>query len=147
MRDDKYELLASLGGIDDDDISEMNRDELNWYIEKEISKYEKRYKTKIVGLLIAGKVGLWSGDKFGGKFVSPKQGVSSSMGSCDVIELYKNKETNEYLLVGKHHDGTHQMKIYLVSESKAKRHDLNIRYSTMDAVEKGVKVLKPLKVS
>lgn len=80
-------------------------------------QYEKRYHTIVKKVVLCGKLGLWNGSPVGGKNVSETSFILDNMGNVDDIEV--NIEDNGIItILGYHHDGTHRMNIYFLTENK-----------------------------
>lgn len=142
MIKEKYETLLRIDSRREE--YDFLIDDFNGLINSEIKKYEKRYKSKVILVLVAGRLGLWNGNPFGGKLVHPSR-VLSTFSSCDTIEIVKNTVNGELTLLGYHHDGTHNMKMYLISESRAERFGIGSYSETPENIEKWAKNIKPLK--
>lgn len=78
-----------------------------------ISAYEKRYRTTVEMIALAGSVGLWNGSPIGGKFLNTDDNPLEHMGDVDDIDVYI-ADDHEVTLRGHHHDGTHRMCIYFL---------------------------------
>ena len=86
------------------------------YLNSEIEKYEKKYKTEVVEIALCGSLSFWNGTCIGGKIVTTENILNSS---CEKVRVFidDNKDLNIELV---HHDGTHIMGIYFLTENKLK---------------------------
>lgn len=83
-------------------------------------QYEKRYNTTIEHIVLCGRVGLWQGSRVGGKIVEQDTYTLDNMGNVDNIEV--NIEDNGTItIVGSHHDNSHYMNLYFLTENKLKK--------------------------
>src|SRR5690625_5049798 len=101
----------------------LYEDELSYFFEflnECINEYEKRYKTAIKHVAMAGHVGRWNGSPIGGRILSVDENPILHMGDVDKIEV-RVDDDGVITLYGYHHDGTHKMNLYLLSENKLKR--------------------------
>lgn len=117
----------------------------------EKNKYEKRYKTDVLELVLCGKVGLWNGSCVGGKLVSFDNPIS--MGDVDDIEVTMD-EDRTLVVSGHHHDGSHHMFLYFLTESSMKKAGIFNTYEyygadnfTADDYEAIFDKLNPVKLS
>lgn len=94
-------------------------DEKNYFSELltgAISAHEKRYGTDIVHIALAGRVGLWNRTPIGGLLLKADANPIDYMGQVDAISVVQ--EDNGVITInGHHHDGTHRMHVYLLSEN------------------------------
>ena len=133
------------------DIWESETDYFNNVLEFEKNKYEKRYKTEVLELVLCGKVGLWNGSCVGGKLVSFNNPIS--MGDVDDIEV-TIEEDRTIVASGHHHDGSHHMFLYFLTESAMKKAGIFNTYEyygadnfTADDYEAIFDKLNPVKLS
>lgn len=110
--------------IDTDTIefsSDAWESEINFFnnvltFEKE--KFEKRYNTEVLELVLCGKVGLWNGSCVGGKLVSFDNPISMR----DVEDVDVTIEEDRTIVIsGHHHDGSHHMLLYFLTEGTMKK--------------------------
>ena len=87
------------------------------YLQKEMERYEKRYKTSVTHFALVGTVGRWNGSPIGGKLIDYNENPIDHMGRVDEIEVVLN-EDKTFTILGHHHDGTHRMDIYFMTENK-----------------------------
>ena len=80
-------------------------------------QYEERYKTTVEKIVLCGKLGLWNGSPVGGKNISETSFILDNMGNVDNIEV-NIEDDGTITILGYHHDGTHQMNIYFLTENK-----------------------------
>lgn len=80
-----------------------------------ISAHEKRYGTDIVKIALAGRMGLWDGNPIGGRLIRYDENPLEKMGNVDTVEVSK-EDDGTITILGRHHDGTHRMHLYLLSE-------------------------------
>lgn len=81
-----------------------------------ILSHEKRYGTDIVRIALAGTVGLWNRSPIGGRLLPLDANPLEHMGSVDDISVVQD-ENGVVTIKGHHHDGTHRMQVYLLSEN------------------------------
>lgn len=111
----------------DGDSWDSEKKYFNDCIEDLKTQYEKRYHTTVEKVVLCGKLGLWNGSPVGGKNVSKTSFILDNIGDVDDIEV--NIEDNGTItIVGSHHDGTHRMNIYFLTENKLNK----IGYSSDD---------------
>ena len=119
-----YSDLFDNPDIDNDSIEwSFNawKDELYYFneiLKFEKEKFEKRYKTEVLELVLCGKLGLWNGSPVGGKLVDFKNPIS--MDNVDSIDV-ATEEDKTIVISGHHHDGSHHMCLYFLTASAMKR--------------------------
>lgn len=124
---DDYSSLTENEEIDQSTIEwsqliyDEERNYFHQYLQEVIQAYEKRYKTFVYAIAIAGRVGLWNGSPIGGRFINSDQNPLNYMGDVDAIDVKVDEEDGEIYLYGHHHDGTHIMQIYLMTENKLRK--------------------------
>lgn len=94
-------------------------DEKNYFSELlngAISAHEKRYGTDIVHIALAGKVGLWNRTPIGGRLLKADANPIDYIGQVDAISVVQ-EDDGVITINGHHHDGTHRMRVYLLSEN------------------------------
>lgn len=123
----------------------------NDILEFEKNKYEKRYKTEVLELVLCGRVGRWSGSPIGGKVVNFNNPLD--MGNVDDIDATL-EEDRTIFINGHHHDGSHHMALYFLTESAMKRAGIFGTYEyygtdgfTADDFESIYNNLNPVKLS
>lgn len=80
----------------------------------QIERYEKRFRTTVESIALSGTLGFWDGRTVAGKLLSPKDNPLTRMGEVEVkVELLDNGTIQ---ILGHHHDGTHRMKLYLLTK-------------------------------
>lgn len=84
-------------------------------INEAIERHEKRYGTDIVHIALVGKIGLWNGSPIGGVVFGISENPLEKMGNVDEVEVVRS-ENGTITILGHHHDGTHRMHVYLLSE-------------------------------
>lgn len=99
---------------------EDEKDYFKSFLDEEIKKYEKRYNTTVEYIALAGRVGLWNGSPVGGRMIYRDENPLEYMGDVDSIEISIG-EDRVITLLGHHHDGTHEMHIYFITENKVKQ--------------------------
>lgn len=87
------------------------------YLEEEMEKYEKRYKTVVTHIALIGTVGRWNGSPVGGKLIYCNENPLEHMGNVDDIEVTLNDDKT-FTVLGYHHDGCHRMDIHFMTENK-----------------------------
>lgn len=100
------------------DMWEEERGYFASFIEQEIDKKESKGEM-VEGIFLIGNVGKWDGTKFGGKYVENASEVLD-IASVDEIEVEVDDE-RVIDVKGIHHDGTHRMNIYIVTDGDIKR--------------------------
>lgn len=121
---DSYGNLASNQDIDPDSIrycSDAWDDEKAYFISfinNEIKLKERETGSTVVDVVMAGTVGLWNGTTIGGKtiYVGSLHKIFSF--DVDEIDIAVDKSSREIIWLGYHHDGTHAMKLYLITEDE-----------------------------
>ena len=119
----------------------------NDFIAHKIKAYEKQYRTNVVALAIVGRLGLWNGSPVGGKMIGKYASPFDPFRSVDALEVDVD-EDNVITILGHHHDGTHEMHIYPLTESRWKK--ISGGYSdpfdaTADDFEKIYEDMRPLR--
>ena len=127
-------------------------DEKVYFMEKiqtAIDAHEKRYGTDIVKIALAGKLGLWNGNPIGGRLFNSNENPLEKMGNVDEISV-ERAEDGTITILGHHHDGTHRMHVYLLSEKMLDKINPNWDnyYGGLEAddFEKIYETRKPLKI-
>ncbi|MDX5853611.1 hypothetical protein SIM22_05770 [Bacillus cereus group sp. BfR-BA-01363] len=92
------------------------------YLQTEIERYEKRYKTNVERIALVGHVGRWNGSFVGGRMLSCDENPLECMGNVDNIDVSVD-EDGSLFISGHHHDGSHAMQIYFLSENKLNKLD------------------------
>ena len=87
------------------------------FVRSEKEKYEKRYKTEIIGLALSGRIGLWNRSPVGGKIVDFDDIFQMNVDDIDVTV----EEGDVICINGHHHDGCHHMNLYFLTESNMKK--------------------------
>lgn len=107
-------------------------------------QYEKRYNTTVEKIVLCGKVGLWHSSPVGGKNVTETRSILDNIGEVDNIEVII-EDNGTITILGYHHDGTHKMNIYFLTENKLNKigYDLN----DYRAYEKIYNTYTPIKLS
>jgi hypothetical protein len=154
---DSYSNLYDNADIDNSTIEwsqDMWQDEKNYFFEmlqESINQYEKRYKTDIIGIALIGSVGLWNGNPSGGKIYDIKD--IENILSMDVDDIEVVSEDGTITIFGHHHDGSHCMNIYFITENKLRKAGLFSEYEQcgidsinyIEAIEKLSNTLTPVK--
>ncbi|QST02177.1 hypothetical protein IMZ31_22250 (plasmid) [Pontibacillus sp. ALD_SL1] len=129
-------------------------DEKNYfasYLNNEIERYEKRYRTEVTHIALAGRVGVWNGPFYGGRIIDAETNPLECMGDVDDTEVDIDPDSKLVTLLGHHHDGTHRMNLYFLTEHKGKKYFSNFGEDPKDAApeefERLIKEAKPLKHS
>lgn len=129
---------------------EAQREEFQMFLDEKIKKYEKQYKTLVSAIALVGQVGRWNGNFIGGRFIPLNDDPLDYMGDdIEDIEV-KIADDGEILIYGHHHDGTHIMSIYLLTERMLERIAPNyLQYGeySYTEMERIYKELKPLKIT
>lgn len=142
----KYTLINTRDHSDEYDWEDSN----NYFFDmmREIrDTYEKRYDT-IVTWLFYGTVGVWTGNHDGGTIKGYNELFSTF--SCDDMEV-GGDEHHVMEFQYHHHDGTHIMNLYPITESKMKKAGVYGTYAAGDlnqlwVIEKLKGVSAPVKV-
>lgn len=142
----KDELLFSIGDNEDNEVDEMIIEDFDYNIRRLVNAYEKRYKTKVIGIGLIGKLGRWNGTFDVGKIVRPTgSSVLGGFGSdCNSFEIYRGVDKSLYA-IGYHHDGKIVLRLYFVTESKADVLNLSIGHinpDRLDAVKSKLSTIK-----
>lgn len=119
----------------DNDTIEWSSDEwnnqldyFNTILEFEKKKYEKRYNTTILELALCGHVGTWRGNFVGGKIVNFHNPIA--MENVEDIDV-TIEEDRTIFINGHHHDGSHSMALYFLTENNMKKAGI---WKTYDSV-------------
>lgn len=117
------------------EIVDVAIDEVVQSLEKFRERFEMRHNT-IVCIVLAGLVGTWRGTFRGGKVVSSFREIFQVFSGCHFVKMFV--EDKEICIEGAHHDGTHRMKLYFITENKKRRMKLpqNIDNWTPEDFEK-----------
>lgn len=115
------------------------------FIMEAVRTYEKRYNTNVSYIALAGTVGLWNGSPVGGRVLNYDQNPIECMGKVDSIEVVVD-ENDSILLKGYHHDGVHNMHIYIVADNTVEKLETKDLWDTPEGYEWLVKNRKPLKL-
>lgn len=75
-----------------------------------------------IHIILAGSIGLWDGTRQGGKHVKLGDVLESS--NYDDLEVYLN-DNNELVFKFMHHDGSHYMNLYALSEEQLEGTGMN----------------------
>lgn len=118
-------------------------------IQEAIEAHENRYGTDIVKISLAGKLGLWDGNPVGGNLFNYNENPLEKMGDVDEVSV-ERAEDGTITILGHHHDGTHRMHVYLLSEQMLDKinPDWNSCYGGLDVddFKKIYEKRKPLKI-
>ena len=125
----------------DNDFWEDRKTEFEETINALIEKYEKRYKTTVEYIALAGKVGRWTGEYTGGKIVSDSSEILETFANCDDITV-KTDENGVIELIGYHHDGRHTMNLYFISYSRAEKMGIDTEYTNFKKIMESLKPIK-----
>ena len=118
-----YEELYNNENVDN---STIGWDYSTWEEEKQYfndciyslkKQYEKRYNTTVEEVVLCGKLGLWHSSPVGGKNILSNNLILDNIGDVDDIEV-NIEDDGTITILGYHHDGTHQMNIYFLTENK-----------------------------
>lgn len=152
-----YDYLYDNPDIENESIewsSDAWNNELEYFnniLKFEKDKYEKRYKTEILEVVLCGKLGFWNGSPIGGKLVSFKNPID--IGSVDSIDV-TIEDDRTIFISGHHHDGSHHMCLYFLTESAMKRagifdtyNNAGAQYFDADDYEAIYNNLNPIKLS
>lgn len=85
------------------------------YLDKVVADYEKENKAVVTDIGLIGSVGVWTGNHLGGTIIEGHENPLEHMGDVDDIEVVAH-EDGQIQILGHHHDGTHRMNIYLLTE-------------------------------
>lgn len=122
------------------------------FLKENVKSFEKRFNTQVLEIALCGKVGLWNHSPIGGKVVEDFNvfNLGNSVESIDVSV----EDDRTITVQGHHHDGTHNMGIYFITDSVLKDTGYKGAYeregkSSLDAnfFEKLHEKRKPLKLS
>lgn len=101
------------------------------YLDDQIKAYEKRYKTTVQKIALVGHVGRWNGSFVGGRMLETDDNPLEKMGDVDDVEV-SVLENNMIQVSGHHHDATHRMNIYFLTENKLNQVDKDWNSSYFD---------------
>lgn len=88
------------------------------FIKESVKKHEKRFNSPVLEVALCGIVELWNHSPVGGKIVEDFN-VLYFGGSVEGIEVVIEDDYTITIL-GHHHDGTHKMGIYFITDSVLK---------------------------
>lgn len=151
---DSYHNLSSNKDIQEDTIAWSDtayQDEKDYFMEflqSLIKSYEKRYRTTVERIALVGRVGLWNGSPVGGRIIDIDDNPIEYMGNVDNVDVTVDEE-GVITIHGHHHDGTHSMNIYLLTENKLQKVAPDyLRFGDYDYrdMERIYENLKPLKM-
>lgn len=126
MEEQCWEVGNDFTEEDGFDLSTVSWSEDAWNDEKEyfssflnaqIKEFEKRYNTKVESLSLAGRAGRWDGSVTTGRLIQVSQNPLECLGDVDDVEVVV-LEDDTIQLVGRHHDGKHQMNLYFLTARK-----------------------------
>lgn len=124
--------------FDSDEYSEdyyIAEDEME-YVKEELNslldRFEKRYRTAVEEVVLAGTVGTWRGRFPGGTRIGNNFDEVFSKFSNYYRIVIRVNENNELELQLYHHDGVHYMNVYFITESRAERLGIDSVYSYDD---------------
>ena len=114
---------------EDEYIYEFEKDSMEEVVRNSIESYEKRYKTNVEMFMI-GTLGLWDGTKLGGRMV---KNINDLLvyGYDDYIVTVEDNKMNFGF---NHHDGTHNMTLYVLPTNKFDELDAK-DYSELEMIE------------
>lgn len=121
-----YNELSSSDDIEQNSIQWSDvayEDEKDYFMEmlrSLIEGYEKRYRTTVDYIALVGRVGLWNGSPIGGRILQVDDNPIEYMGEVDNIEVTVD-EDGLITINGYHHDGCHQMNLYILTKNKLKK--------------------------
>jgi hypothetical protein len=101
-------------------IYECEKDYFMECLQSLIQAYEKRYRTTVDSIGLVGRVGHWNGSPVGGRIIDVNQNPIEFMGSVDDVEVTVDKD-GVIRIHGYHHDGSHCMNLYLLTENKLRK--------------------------
>lgn len=110
------------------------KDYFHDYIRSEIASFEKRYRTTVTAIALVGVVGVWNGPFIGGKITSSESNPLDSMGDVDDVEVVK-EDDGSIAILGHHHDGTHHMYLYFLTDSFMEKHSFTRRYYAVETLK------------
>lgn len=128
----------SMGDIDEMDVVEFLHEEFELQVRGLIERYERRHKINSESVATAGIIKTWNHHGFGYN-VKPAVRYTPFFGDYD-FEFGLNEE-NQILLRFHHHDGIHEMNLYMIPESLG----VSFEHLTVDEVETIIAKRKPLK--
>lgn len=123
---DTYSNLEKDKTIDESTIQyaqyfwEEIHDEFLGYISSEITHKEKETNSTVEAIGLIGGVGRWTGRHKGGKIYNVTELNNIMQMDVDDIEVIAEEPDNTITIYGHHHDGTHSMNIYLITEKDMK---------------------------
>lgn len=152
---DSYGNLTEMGceKIDwSDSAWEDEKDYFKEYLTKAIESHESRYGTTIKEVVLCGRMGLWNSSPIGGKVIKDLNALDLGS-SIETIEVGID-EDRTVVIKGHHHDGTHNMGIYFLTDAVLKEAGYAAHYeqdgaSALDYgfYEKLYEIRQPLKMS
>lgn len=83
-------------------------------------RFERRYKTGVTAVALAGYVGTWRGQFPGGITIGDHaSNVFRPFNNCEIrVEI---GDAGQLKIIGTHHDGQHVMNLHFITEGKRKR--------------------------
>lgn len=144
------EIITTFAELDEDNQPigmdwEAEKSYFMDYLQKEIESYERRYNTSVRYICLAGRVGRWNGTFVGGRQLNYDNNPLECMGNVDDITV--SIDDNRFIDIrGHHHDGTHVMNIYLISDGLYEKWDAKGYMDTPEFYEWLVDNRKPLRL-
>lgn len=115
------------------------------FLQAEIAHYERVHRTQVFHICLAGTVGRWNGKFVGGKHLNFDANPLDCMGNVDDITVQVD-EQRVIDILGHHHDSTHSMNIYLISDSLYNRWDNKGYFDTPEFYEWLVENRRPVRL-
>lgn len=125
---------------------EAEKEYFKEFLDNAIKAYERRYNTMVRHICLAGTVGRWNGNFTGGRHLDYNDNPIEYMGNVDDITVHVNVDTKVIEILGHHHDATHCMNIYIISDSLYEKWDNKGNFDTPEFYEWLVKNRVPLRI-
>lgn len=99
------------------DLEEYESDIDNFmdYLQKMVKRYEKREKTDVLEVVFCGNFNTWNKHCYAGRVVDINDSNTLFSPDCSTT-AYVEKDTNEIIVKFAHHDDTHYMNLYFITE-------------------------------
>ena len=128
-----YEYLEENDNIDNDtiDYSQSYWEDVAsyfyYFVKAEKDKYEKKYNTEVIALSLCGEIGLWHSSPIGGMVVDFDNIFDMDI---DEVEVFVTKD-DIIEIHGHHHDGTHKLNLFFLTESNMRKAGVWKRYDLL----------------
>lgn len=143
-----YTELTELGCQDitwDDTAWEDASDHFKEFVNSLVDAHEKRYNSSTSYVTLAGTVGLWNGSPIGGRVINYDHNPLYCLGNVD-RKAVSVDDDGVLTISGYHHDGTHSMNLYIITDSAIEKLEAKGLWDTPDGYAHIVSTRKPVKL-